>query len=465
VLWDLFKSRVVEEHLSPSSALLVHSSLVAHQMGNCFSTPQDPVSQTLGDAQQAVGLIDGVYKIVQPPVLAATNKIDETTSLKKFIGAWWKEAFEYGTCMVPVDIETFETHLRMSNGLLNPRGDCTANSPWGYLLQALAINPGNGVLTWKPASGRRWDMPEGKLAMDVRGTAFCHLVNLYKVEDRRGETKPGFEVKGDRQERGRCRLSFGWLDWTSSDEDHIIAQFEPDTIPKLNACKKPFGGLGKLFLAASEPNLWSFYDKALKQGVSDDELLWPDPNKATLSERLQHLITSLTKLLDYRRKPCLITHGWLDHATRIKMRAMSNGGKDDTFLVDAYKVLAQHPRRALMPEAKYKLAQEQVRECFFFEDDHFSMQPAQDVSDVSNRSGGSGSFGTFRGITVDIILRDTLELYSAEKPASWKGQLYASKETVLHVALMDQNRKYSPDNVRLLDFTPKDPLWNARVHL
>jgi hypothetical protein len=75
-------------------------------------------------------------------VLAAKHKIDETTSLK-----WWKEAFEYGACTVPVlDIVTFETHLRKSNGLLKPRGNCTTTSPWGYLLHALAINPGDGVL-------------------------------------------------------------------------------------------------------------------------------------------------------------------------------------------------------------------------------------------------------------------------------------------------------------------------------
>jgi hypothetical protein len=84
--------------------------------------------------------------------------------------------------MVPVlDIKIFEAHSEKNNGLLEPRENCTATSRWDYLLHALAINPVDGVLTWKPASGRCWDMPEGKLAMDVRGAAFCHLVNLYRM--------------------------------------------------------------------------------------------------------------------------------------------------------------------------------------------------------------------------------------------------------------------------------------------
>ena len=68
-------------------------------MGGCFSSPQtgpqavaqaaqpaaaqaapppsDPLSQGLGDAQQAIGLIDGIYKVVEPAVLEANNKRNE----------------------------------------------------------------------------------------------------------------------------------------------------------------------------------------------------------------------------------------------------------------------------------------------------------------------------------------------------------------------------------------------------
>ena len=117
-------------------------------MGGCFSSPQtgpqavaqaakpaaaqaapppsDPISQGLGDAQQAIGLIDGIYKMVEPAVLEANNKRNERSSLKKFLGPWWKEAFEYGACMIPVlDIEEFEKHLQTTNGVLEPRGNCS----------------------------------------------------------------------------------------------------------------------------------------------------------------------------------------------------------------------------------------------------------------------------------------------------------------------------------------------------
>ena len=56
----------------------------------------DPISQGLGDAQQAVGLIDGIYQLVGPAILEAKNKKNEKDSLKRLIGPWWDQAFERG---------------------------------------------------------------------------------------------------------------------------------------------------------------------------------------------------------------------------------------------------------------------------------------------------------------------------------------------------------------------------------
>ena len=64
------------------------------------------------------------------------------------------------------------------------------------------------------------------------------------------------------------------------------------------------------------------------------------------------------------------------------------------------------------------------------------------------------------------ILDTTLDSYEGQDPASWKGQLYAAKESVIIVALAD--RKVQPrfaGRVRVLDFGPEDQLWDARVHL
>ena len=54
--------------------------------------PHKTLSGGLGDAQQAIRLIGEIYKIVEPAVLEANNKINERSSLKKFLGPWWKEA-------------------------------------------------------------------------------------------------------------------------------------------------------------------------------------------------------------------------------------------------------------------------------------------------------------------------------------------------------------------------------------
>jgi hypothetical protein len=51
-------------------------------------TPASAVSQALGDTQQAVGLIDSIYKIVEPAIFNAIKKRDETNYMKKFIGPW-----------------------------------------------------------------------------------------------------------------------------------------------------------------------------------------------------------------------------------------------------------------------------------------------------------------------------------------------------------------------------------------
>ena len=179
-------------------------------MGGCFSSPEagpsavaqnvapaapeaapepsDLISQSLGDAQQAIGLIDGIYKMVEPAVLEANNKRNEKNSLKKFLGPWWKEAFAYGACMVPVlDVDEFEKHLQKTNGVLEPRGNCTADSAWGYLLHALAINPGDQVLTWKPASGALWDSlrAHSQWMFEERCSVTWSIFTIWKPQARR----------------------------------------------------------------------------------------------------------------------------------------------------------------------------------------------------------------------------------------------------------------------------------------
>ena len=456
-------------------------------MGGCFSSPQtgpqavaqavqpaaaqtapppsDPISQGLGDAQQAIGLIDGIYKMVEPAVLEANNKRNERSSLKKFLGPWWKEAFEYGACMVPVlDIEEFEKHLQTTNGVLEPRGNCTADSPWGYLLHALAINPGDQILTWKPASGARWDMPDGTLAMDVRGKVFCHLVNLYSL---RSPAEEKDTIEGTSQVRGSCHLSFGWISWMSTQEGHMVAKFEPDTIRKLNGLKHPLGMMGLKLGDA----LWTAYKDALEHGISDLTMVWPDPIITPFPQRLACLIANMRRLLD--DGPRILTKVWVESASRIKARATSNGGKDDAFLEDAYRTLAEHPYRRTLAEYQMKELQMDLRRCFFFEEDRFSLKDPPETDRSNNQSLEPIDFSMplvhrskALGLSIDCydVLKRTLEAYGTEDPESWKGQLYASKELVHQVAIMSKEF-FRPSSVSIIAFGSWDPLWNARVHL
>lgn len=416
------------------------------------SQAADSIGQGLGDAQQAVGLINGVYQFVAPAVLQAKNKKNERDSLRRSIGPWWNQAFEHGACRIPVfDIDRFEMHLGRTNGRLTPRGSCLADSPWGYLLHALAINPEDEVLTWKPAVGALWGMRGDALAMDVRGKAFCHLVNFYRI------AAPEIEevtVDDKPQVCTRCHLSFGWLTWTSTDADHVLATFEADTIPKLNDVKKPMGNPGSLL----GPRLWESYKSAWERGkgISDLEMVWPDPKTISLFERLQCLETNFKKVRG-NSDGLILTQEWLSNASSIKIRAMTNGSKDHTFLKDAYKFLAEHPLRNTLEEWAHASIQTKLKQCFFFSKDRFT------VEDIE---WNMGSVELSPPITPREILKTTLDSYKSKDPMSWKGQLYAAREVVLTVACMSRIVKCrNVGCVRVLDFAEGDALWKARVHL
>ena len=420
------------------------------------SDAADPVRHGPGDAQQAVGLIDGIYQLVDPETLQAQQKRNERDALKQKIGPWWDQAFERGACRIPVlDIDEFEKHLERNNGILTPRGTCKADSPWCNFLHALAINPEDHIVTWKPAMGASSDMKGTALALDIRGRAFCHLVNLYRVEE---PTQEVVTVNGKRQECTRCRLSFGWLTWTSTDAQHAYATFEADTIPKLNQSKHPMGSDNLPF----EAGFWQSYKTACMTNIniSHTQLAWPDPKTTALSERLKGLMSNILEITLAGRsdRPVMICREWLVQASNIKRRATTNGGADDAFLKVAYRKLAQHPRRCMLSDHQHRLEQSQLQASFFFDEDRFSLR-------IMRGSGRFRSLQTPLPLEAQEVLAVTLKTYEREAPDSWKGQLYAAKDNVLSVAMLGSVVRCRARYVQLLDFTQEDALWKVRVHL
>ena len=173
------------------------------------------------------------------------------------------------------------------------------------------------------------------------------------------------------QNRGYCELSFGYLTWTTTDDHHIVAKFEPKSNPNLNAARQPLGSVGTLL----KNNLWNSYTTALEidKGISNPEMVWPDPNTTPLSKRLQCLVTNLDRVKN-RANGLIVTRAWLSYASNIKRRAMTNGGKDDTFLADAYEALAKHPVRPRLYEYELRELQADLKECFFFEAHRFHIE-------------------------------------------------------------------------------------------
>ena len=430
----------------------------------------DPASQVLGDVQQAVGLIDGIYQLVAPAVLESKNKRNERDELKRLIGPWWDQAFQGGRCRIPVlYIDRFESHLQKTNGVLTPRGQCTADSTWGYFLHALAIHPEDDILTWKPAVGAPWDMRGDSLALDVRGRVFCHLVNLYRIEAPKLQI---VSVDGKDEDRVGCRLSFGWLTWTTPNADHAFATFEPDTMHKLDGIKSPMEDVNFLpnpmtWAEDSEgelvepPNdrLWQDYEGAWATGagISDQAMGWPIPKATPLHIRLQSLMTNILKVM-YTKQPLIITQKWLSDASSIKRRAMSNGGSDNAFLETAYTVLISHSRWQSLDQRERDSSKKALEACFFFDEDCFTIR---EPNEEDKATGGSRRIG----IAPWGILESALEAYRTREPGSWKGQLYAARDLVLKVACKDRELVCDPKRVRVLDFEEGDTLWTARVHL
>lgn len=137
---------------------------------------------------------------------------------------------------------------------------------------------------------------------------------------------------------------------------------------------------------------------------------------------------------------------------------MTNGGKDDSFLKDAYKALAQHPARSYMMRWVNDKSQKDLKECSFISEDRFTIQDMEPNSMISTQLGPA--------IEPWEVLKTTLESYEREDPNSWKGQLYAARDSVITVACMSKVVEcYWLGCVRTLDFAKGDPLWEARVHL
>lgn len=140
---------------------------------------------------------------------------------------------------------------------------------------------------------------------------------------------------------------------------------------------------------------------------------------------------------------------------------MTNGGKDDSFLKDAYKALAEHPKRRNIEEWEREQAQRALKQSFFFAEDRFTIEDAN-LDSMSSMPIPPA----VEAIAPREVLKTTLESYEREDPNSWKGALYAARDSVLRVACMSRVVECGwPGRVRVLDFATGDPLWEARVHL
>lgn len=95
----------------------------------------------------------------------------------------------------------------VNDGILKPEGRLPAKSSWAFLMHALGIKPGDGLVEWRPSmDGYIWTQ-NGGMEIEIDGSAFCTIINLFMIDGKmddhpRGKVKSSEEIK-------RARFRFG----------------------------------------------------------------------------------------------------------------------------------------------------------------------------------------------------------------------------------------------------------------
>jgi len=454
------------------------------------------VSKVESDISQTISLADSIVTLLREPVALLYQNITKAQELKRSFGHWQGEAIDGDNhCRIPVlRLKEFEKYLVDTDGRLSaqpktdhrlspaakspdfkntfrkswglpwspntsPKPDQapTARACWAYLLRALGIHPGEGIVGWRPSTDGFINTQNGGIEMEIDGALLCHIMNLYSVPvDPAPYLREIAEQVPSCTDQKFCRFSFGTLAWEKAN-GQIHAHFEPGLEMELNAEKAPLGDVGSLL----EPNTWiATYFSALMHGISDTDLQLAH-TMAPLTERVRNFLYCFNKLKTEPWKPRVISHGWFERAARVKRRVLAQGGEDHSFFTDICENIDTDPRFADRPEKsnadprqRLKLS---VRELFLLDEETFTFWVP---------GGSPSSLGFIEGSPEYVVnlAVETLEGYQHQSPGTWKHMLYGMREDVINV-LRSSNKIMLSVDTWLLEFTTGCPLWNERVLL
>jgi hypothetical protein len=219
------------------------------------------------------------------------------------------------------------------DAFFQPSGKFTSQAPWAHFVHALGINPDLKlqVLTRMPPRVESTGPRNYRVRMDIDGEVLCHIVNLFR-EDKIPLHNHKIIKKDDL--KGFCVTSFGTIRWDAG-PDAPSPPFTPGPEEARNSTRVSLGPLARLVAA---DNLMTMYQDIVFErfGVSDRDLAWPEADTTPLLNRIDKLQENLAKV-QKREKPLLLTHRGLEDASRIRRRATTKGGLDDSFLKDVLR--------------------------------------------------------------------------------------------------------------------------------
>lgn len=425
------------------------------------------LSQGEADALQTIHLGSAVIALVREPVTALYQDYKKRKLLKDSLGMWESEAYAHdGTLHTPcLQVESLEAHMAAREGYVLACNAGSSTSSWSRLLAALGVEPGQAAVSWRPVLEQTVGTVDGRAMIAIDGAAFCHIINLYRIHMVRWNTPylPGFHAQGGPSLPSHAPLVFGTLLWAEA-EDQIYATFQPGTVEATQVAKPPFAPVSR---SMESGTLMASYFNALEYGVSDTSYVLPGSGQP-LASRVKQLVRFLawqdSVEADGTAKPLLITHEFLEEASRIKRRLLTDGGEDSTIYdalcatVDAdarvravYEMVGAEDPANYMKDSMHKL--------FLWNGAQYRLSPP------GSRS-RSVPWWIDRLPRRDELIEKTFCGFEQAPSGSLRHRLHLLQEDAMKI--LESGTEIIVDktvakHLWIIAFTPRDELWRSSV--
>jgi len=361
--------------------------------------------------------------------------------MRVYLGQWYDTLYDgQRTCWIPIlRTDKFRDYMKKRDGRFQPRGKNSAHAPWAHLLHGLGISPPaeDLISRRKTLFSDSITLDQYELPIEMDGETFCHIVNLF------GQPHGG-QISQWNGEAGTCRTPLGTFQWDITSQPPTVA-FEPG--PDFTPSCTPYGhGRGAFHPLDFGGDTVQHYLNAIELGTSDWTIVLPSSN-SPLPARVEALAAAKRRISS--TAPLLLTYKWLQKANRIRRRALTNGGADNSFMQDVVRQVQE-----ALDSRPYKWDSAAEVEARFTPNLEYSMRRHNDENMPSIEH------PDWDKIVGDCIMT-VLEKYSTESHGTWKKALCDAKECIRET-VMDSKINYLVSSVRVLPFDPDMDIWSVK---